>query len=163
TIQLVDKSLVIADEQDGQQRYRMLETIREYARETLSGAGESDAVRSRHLDYFLGLAEREPPGGFNSLVLMSLNRERDNLRAALRWAIDSGDAGRAVRLGGALWDFWSVNGHYTEGRAWLADILALPAGVDDESSGAARARALQTAGHLANAQADYASALTVLN
>jgi predicted ATPase/class 3 adenylate cyclase len=163
TIQLVDKSLVIADEQDGQQRYRMLETIREYARETLAGAGESDAVRSRHLDYFLGLAEREPPGGFNSLVLASMNRERDNLRAALRWSIDSGDAGRAVRLGGALWDFWSVNGHYTEGRAWLTDILALPAADDGDGGGAARARALQTAGHLANAQADYASALSVLN
>jgi predicted ATPase/class 3 adenylate cyclase len=161
TIQLVDKSLVIADEQDGQQRYRMLETIREYARETLGEAGESDAVRTRHLDYFLGLAEREPPGGFNSSVLTSLNRERDNLRAALRWAIDAGDAARAVRLGGALWDFWSVNGHYTEGRAWLNDILALPDAAD--VSDASRARALQTAGHLANAQADYASALAVLN
>jgi predicted ATPase/class 3 adenylate cyclase len=160
TIQLVDKSLVVADEQNGQERYRMLETIREYARESLSEAGETDGVRCRHLEYFLSLAEREPSGSFNAALLASLDRERDNLRAALRWAVESQDVDQALRLGAALWDYWSVRGFYTEGRAWLNEILAIP-GVSETVS-VPRVRALQTAGHLANAQADYANAEVLL-
>ena len=160
TIQLVDKSLIIADEQDGQERYRMLETIREYARECLAEARETETARSMHLEFFLGLAERSLPADYDPAVLAILSREQDNVRAGLRRAIDSGDADRAQRLAGGLWDFWSVRGYYTEGRAWLHEILAMP-GVETTIS-APRARALQTAGHLANCQADYVSASALL-
>ena len=160
TIQLVDKSLIIADEQDGQERYRMLETIREYARECLAEAGEADAVRDLHVDFFLALAERSLPADYDPAILAILAREQDNVRAALRRAIDSHDADRALRLAGGLWDYWSVRGYYSEGRVWLNEILAMPEVKTTISE--ARARALQTAGHLANSQADYVSASAVL-
>src|SRR4029077_11113141 len=69
TIQLVDKSLIIADELDGQERYRMLETIREYAREPRADSGEAEAVRDLHLEFFLGLAERSLPADYDPAVL----------------------------------------------------------------------------------------------
>jgi predicted ATPase/class 3 adenylate cyclase len=159
-MQLVDKSLVIADEQSGQERYRMLETIREYARERLAEAGEIDAVHGRHYDWFTGLAERSTPEGYDSQVLASVGKEYDNLRAALRWAIDSADSNRALRLAGGLWSFWSVRGFYTEGRAWLSEVLALADSGSVHS--AVRARALQAAGHLANCQGDYPAAAALL-
>jgi predicted ATPase/class 3 adenylate cyclase len=160
TLQLVDKSLVVAEEQDGQERYRMLETIREYARECLNEANEGDSVRDLHLAYFLSLAERASPAEYSPTHLTTLGREYDNVRAALRWAIDRKDAQRALRLAGGLWDFWSVRGYYAEGRAWLGEVLALP----DPEAGLRkqRVRALQTAGHLANCQADYTAASALL-
>jgi len=161
-MQLVDKSLVIADEQAGQERYRMLETIRAYGREILAEAGETRAVQERHHDWFMGLAEQAAPEGYDTQGLTSMGYEYDNLRAALRWAIDSGDAERALRLAGGLWSFWSVRGFYTEGRAWLREVLALDGGTTTGRSAAARARALQAAGHLANYQGDYHAAATLL-
>ena len=155
-MQLMDKSLLIADEQD---RYRMLETLREYARERLSEAGETESVRACHLEWCLTLAERSTPEEYNTTALADLGREYDNLRAALRSAIDTADSDRALRLAGGLWDFWSVRGFYTEGRAWLSEILELPS-VTRQTT--ARARALQTAGHLANCQGDYPTALELL-
>jgi hypothetical protein len=159
TMQLVDKSLVIADEHRGQLRYRMLETISEYARERLAEAGETEAVRSRHLDWCVGLAEHTRPEEYDTDFIAGLGHEYDNLRAALRWAIDTADSDRALRMAGGLWDFWSVRGYYTEGRAWLTDILALPSATAQTP---ARARALQTAGHLANCQGDYLAAAQFL-
>jgi predicted ATPase/class 3 adenylate cyclase len=155
-MQLMDKSLVVADELD---RYRMLETLREYGRERLSESDETKSVRERHLEWCLSLAERSTPEEYNTDALADLGREYDNLRAALRSAIDTADSDRALRLAGGLWDFWSVRGFYTEGRAWLSEILALPSVAPQT---AARARALQTAGHLANCQGDYATALDLL-
>jgi non-specific serine/threonine protein kinase len=138
----------------------MLETIREYARDCLAEAGETENVRGLHLDYYLGLAERALPADYDPAVLAILAREQDNVRAALRRAIETRDADRALRLAGGLWDFWSVRGYYTEGRAWLAEILAMP---DVRTTlTEARARALQTAGHLANCQADYVNASALL-
>ena len=156
--QLVDKSLVIAEEQ-GQDRYRMLETMRQYARERLTEAGEAQNVRARHFDHFLALAERATPEQYDTELLASLGREYDNERAALRWAIEDGDSERALRLAGGLWSFWSIRGFYTEGRAWLREVLALP-GIATHT--AARARALQAAGHLANCQGDYTMAAELL-
>ena len=157
-VQLVDKSLVIAEEHGGQERYRMLETIREYGRERLTEANETAAFKTRHADWCLMLAEHTRPEDYASNVAM-LGNEYDNLRAALRWTIDSGDSDRALRLAAGLWDFWSVRGYYTEGRAWLAEILAIPT---DTPHTVVRARALQTAGHLANSQGDYSTALDLL-
>jgi predicted ATPase len=159
TMQLVDKSLLIAEEHAGQQRYRMLETINAYARERLAEAGETETVKSRHLDWCMTLAERATPEEYDTDTLTSLGREYDNLRTGLRWAIDSHDSERALRLAGGLWDFWSLRGYYTEGRAWLTDILTLPSATDHT---APRARALQTAGHLANCQGDYLAAADFL-
>ena len=160
-MQLVDKSLVIADEQAGQERYRTLETIREYARERLAEAGETRAVQERHHDWFMGLAEQAAPEGYDTQGLASAGHEYDNLRAALRWAIDSGESERALRLAGGLWSFWSVRGLYTEGRAWLREVLALDGGATGRGT-VARARALQAAGHLANCQGDYSAAADLL-
>jgi non-specific serine/threonine protein kinase len=159
TVQLVDKSLVIAEEHAGQERYRMLETIREYGRERLAEAAETESIKTRHADWCLTLAERTRPEEYATDVLAILGREYDNLRAALRWTIESGDSDRALRLASGLWDFWSVRGYYTEGRAWLIEILALPSATQET---VARARALQTAGHLANCQGDYSMALDLL-
>ncbi|HLZ31996.1 MAG TPA: tetratricopeptide repeat protein [Chloroflexota bacterium] len=160
-MQLVDKSLVIADEQAGHERYRTLETIREYARERLTEAGELPAVQERHYAWFVGLAEQAPPEGYDTRGLATVGHEYDNLRAALRWAVDSGESERALRLAGGLWSFWSVRGFYTEGRAWLREVLALGGG-ESRPGIAARARALQAAGHLANCQGDYAAAADLL-
>jgi len=160
-MQLVDKSLVIADEQAGHERYRTLETIREYARERLTEAGELPAVQERHYAWFVGLAEQAPPEGYDTQGLATVGHEYDNLRAALRWAVDSGESERALRLAGGLWSFWSVRGFYTEGRAWLREVLALGGG-ESRPGIAARARALQAAGHLANCQGDYAAAADLL-
>jgi tetratricopeptide (TPR) repeat protein len=152
---------VIADEQAGQERYRTLETIREYARERLAEAGETRAVQERHHDWFLALAEQAAPEGYDTQGLASVGHEYDNLRAALRWAIDSRESERALRLAGGLWNFWSVRGFYTEGRAWLGEALALDG--DGHIRGTrARARAMQAAGHLANCQGDYAAAADLL-
>jgi predicted ATPase/class 3 adenylate cyclase len=158
-MQLVDKSLVIADEQAGQERYRMLETIRQYARELLVEVGESQTVHARHHDWFMGMAERATPEGYDTLGLASVGHEYDNLRVALRWAIESRESERALRLAGGLWSFWSVRGFYTEGRAWLSEALEIDG---DSARTAARARALQAAGHLANCQGDYAAAAGLL-
>jgi predicted ATPase/class 3 adenylate cyclase len=161
-MQLIDKSLVIADEQAGQERYRALETIREYARERLAEAGETHTVQERHHDWFIGLAEQATPEGYDTQGLASVGHEYDNLRAALRWAIESGDSERALRLAGGLWSFWSVRGFYTEGRAWLREVLALDERGPAQHGTVARARALQAAGHLANCQGDYSAAAALL-
>ena len=128
---LADQSLVVAEEQpDGAPRYRLLETLREYARERLEARGEAAAVRDRHAAHFLALAEAARPhfqGPHQAAWFARLEREHDNLRAALDWLLAAGRAGPALRLGCALYQFWDTRGHWREGRAWLARALALPA------------------------------------
>jgi non-specific serine/threonine protein kinase len=158
-MQLVDKSLVVAEEHDGQERYRMLETMRQYALERLAEAGETEEVRGRHFNLFMTMAERATPEEYDTQMLATLGQEYPNVRGALRWAIDHGDSEQALRLAGALWGFWSVRGFYTEGRAWLQEILTQPAATPSTS---ARVRALQTASHLANCQGDYGAAAVLL-
>jgi predicted ATPase/transcriptional regulator with XRE-family HTH domain len=135
-------------------RFGMLETVREYAEERLEESGEADAIRARHHDWCLALAERVPPEALDPRHVADLQHEQDNLRAALRWAIASGQAQAGLRLAVALFPLWYVRGSYAEGRAWLADVLAL--GADRPS--ARRARALSWDGHLAYAQGDFATA-----
>jgi DNA-binding CsgD family transcriptional regulator/Tfp pilus assembly protein PilF len=132
----------------------MLETIREYALERLSEAGEEQAVRRAHAEYYLALAEEAEPwlttGGQVSW-LDRLEDEHGNLRAALSWALERGEANVALRLGGALWRFWDVRGHTNEGRRWLEEALSLSAmGVES-----LQAKALNGAGHLAWSQGDH--------
>ncbi|HEX5504168.1 MAG TPA: BTAD domain-containing putative transcriptional regulator [Thermomicrobiales bacterium] len=128
--QLVDKSLVQVDVGGAEGRYRLLEPVRQYAAERLAAGGEAEAVAARHAAHYLALAEAAAPaltGPGQAAWLARLDRDHDNLRAALRWALDRGDAATALRLGGALWRYWGVRWHSAEGLAWLEAALALPA------------------------------------
>src|SRR5205823_5443019 len=126
---LVDQSLVVYEEQDGQARYRLMETVRQYARDRLLEMGEAGEVRERHLGFFLALAERAEPelrGSGQAAWFGRLEAEHDNLRAALEWSrTGSRDATAGLRLTGALWWFWSVRGHWQEGSDRLAEVLRL--------------------------------------
>jgi predicted ATPase/DNA-binding CsgD family transcriptional regulator len=116
---LVDRSLVHVGEEVPAARYRLLETIRQYADERLGESGEEDAVRARHLRFYVALAERAQPDmeGTGLLEwLPVLDVELDNVRAAFDWGIQTGAKGECVRLMSALWQFWFVRGHLTEGR-----------------------------------------------
>jgi predicted ATPase/DNA-binding CsgD family transcriptional regulator len=156
---LVHHSLARLEESTpGAPRYTMLATIRDVALEHLERSGQADETRRRHLAYYLHLAEQAEPhlwGPRQAQTLEQLGREHANMRACLRWAKQSGEAEQGLRLGAALWRFWSIRGHLTEGRAWLRELLALP---HAEQAGVARARALAAAGWLAEAQGDYAEA-----
>ncbi len=164
---LVEKSLVVAEARpDGTLRYRMLETLQQYALERLVESGEVDEARRRHAAGLLALAERaqgELRGPRETEWLARLGDEHDNLRAALRWAIDHGEAAVALRLGGALWRFWDARGHLGEGARWLEEALALDGDGDSAESELVRARAaaLNGAGNLARNRGEYARSATL--
>ncbi len=161
---LVAKSLVLAGEQADEVRYRFLETLREYAAERLRDAGEETMLCGRHRDWFLALAERAEPelrGPRSVPWLDRLERERENLRAALGWCLERGEAEPGLRLAGALARFWLVRGPYREMRGTLAALLTSPAAQERSTSiQAARAKVLYAAGRLAMRQDDSAAAAT---
>ena len=118
--QLVGKSLVVAEPGDMGVRYRMLETIREFARSKLIESGEADELRRRHLDWFLGMAERTEEDLLrgNQVSWHQLEDDHDNLRAALEWSIDAREVGASsppLRLAGALAEFWDMRCFLAEG------------------------------------------------
>jgi predicted ATPase/class 3 adenylate cyclase len=157
---LADKSLVTVDDQDGGMRYRLLETVRQYARDRLHEEGDAAAVRTRHRDFFLAFAEDTEPRLFGAdevALLKRLETEHDNLRAALAWSLETGDADPALRLAAALGTFWSRYGHWTEAREWLRRTLE--AGVDAEPG--PKARASSASAGLAWAQGDLSLARTL--
>ncbi|MFQ5794790.1 MAG: BTAD domain-containing putative transcriptional regulator [Candidatus Bipolaricaulia bacterium] len=160
---LVDKNLLRRKEQaDGEPRFLILETIREYGLERLEASGESEAIRRTHADYYLALAEQAEPkleGPDQRMWLDRLEVEHDNLRAALVWFEQNGEAEAELRLGGALWGFWHMRGYLSEGRRWLEGALAK--GEDRDVSASVRAKALHGAGVLTHEQGDYERA-TVL-
>jgi predicted ATPase/class 3 adenylate cyclase len=122
---LVDKSLVVFDEQAIEPRYRMLETIRDYARETLQEANESERMRDQHLRYFVRLAEHSEPflqSTQRAEWLPRLEAEHDNLRLALEWACER-ELEVARWLAGVLYWFWHYGDHLSEPRAWYARVL----------------------------------------
>jgi predicted ATPase/class 3 adenylate cyclase len=136
---LVDKSLVVAEGHSGEERYHLLETLRQYAGEKLLAAGEAELVRDRHRDWYLELAERAKPeliGPEQVTWLDRLEQERDNLRAALEWAVERGAADQALRLAAAVWRLWHVRDNPNEGWEWLLRVLAAPG-----AAGSTRARA----------------------
>ena len=149
---LVDNSLLYVRNPDGdeeQTRVIALETIREFGLEQLHAQDEADDVQRRHAMYYLQLAESAEPhlAGRDALTWVHrLERDHDNLRAALRWTHDH-DVVTALRLTGALWRFWSERGHHSEGSQWLARSLNLPH-VDD-STVTLRIKARIGAGRLA--------------
>lgn len=153
---LVEKSLVIVEEQGGAARYYLLETIRQYALEKLFDAGEAETVRTRHLAFFLNLAEEAEPQLRTAAQLTWLARldlEHDNLRAALKWAKGSGMLEAGLRLAGSLARFWYLRGFWKEGREWLRGLLVTlsPDQALPDSLARAKARALAGAGWLADA------------
>lgn len=154
---LADKSLVVVEERAGAARYRLLESIRDYAAEKLEARGETARCRARHFDHFLALAREAEPQliGKDQLAwLERLDAEHDNLRAALAHAAAaSDDVPAALGLVTAISRFWYVRGHVAEGRAWLARILALPGG----EGTTIRGKALNWAGVFAWKQRDYAA------
>jgi len=155
---LVDKSLVRRSENWGAIRFSMLETIREFGQQELRGSSDLDATLERHGVHYLDLALEAEPHLVAEDQVEWLDRcdvEHGNIRAALRWAIETGRAERAQEAAGALWRFWQQRGHIAEGARWFAEILALPSG---RSATAARAKALIGAGGIAWWQRDRESA-----
>ncbi len=139
-------------------RFTMLETIREYALERLAASGTMTTVREQHAAYFLAFVGRSELGGLDQVAWLDrLDQEHDNLRAALTYCLATGDTASAVRFGAALARFWYTRGYLSEGRQWLARILALPALAD---SPIPYANALNGASALAWAQGDQAAART---
>jgi predicted ATPase/class 3 adenylate cyclase len=133
---LVDKSLVVV-ESNGE-RYRMLETIREYAQEQLRLSGEASAVRERHLAYYSALVERLesalPSGAGQKQALDTLETDHDNLRSALTWAFETPEHGdSAIHMCGILYRFWARRGYWREGHAWCMKALERAPGTSDKS------------------------------
>ncbi len=161
---LLDESLLQQTEQEAEEpRLAMLETIREYGQEKLDASGETESTRQAHALYYLSLAEDaeiEIGGARQAAWLERLEREHDNLRAALQWSLEqTADEGSkaarnkeaALRLGGALRNFWIVHGHISEGRNFLDRALAAPGNID----AIVQAKALVVAAHLAFNQSDH--------
>ena len=145
---LVDKSLTQVDDLGPEPRYRLLETIRHYARSRLLESGEADRVRHRHLEWFLAYAERAEPelGSAGGPWWMDrLDADHDNLQSALEWAEITGRHETVLRLATALSLFWEARGHRHQGIGgrWFARALAV-----DDGPSVARARALWAAAHM---------------
>jgi len=124
---LVDKSLVAADPGAEAVRYRLLETVRQYARDLLDQHGAADAFRRRHADFFVGLAEAAEPhvrGAEERLWWDRIDAELDNLRQAMLWSLEVGETEKAMRIAGAIWRFWWFKVRFSEGTSWLQRALA---------------------------------------
>jgi predicted ATPase/class 3 adenylate cyclase len=154
---LVEQSLLRRGEDlEAEPRFEMLETIREYAAERLQASGEAQELAERHARHFLAVAEAaEPDLTRDPQAIARIDRDHDNFRTALRWAIDRGDSEVGFGLAFALWRFWHQRAHLAEGRDWFERILALPGA---ERRTLARARGLTGAAGIAYWQNDYAAA-----
>jgi predicted ATPase/class 3 adenylate cyclase len=153
---LADQSLVRVELVDGQTRFRMLDTIREFAAEQLTGSGERDEIERRHGAAFLALAETAAPqlSGVNQRRWLGrIERDHDNIRAVLDRAVAAGDASTAIRLGFAMWRYWQKRGHLAEARRRLEAMAAASWSHDDRTL---RARILEALGGVAWWQADLA-------
>ena len=151
---LLDKSLLWQEEGlEAEPRFAMLETIHEFALEKLEESGDAETIKRAHAEHFLALAEQAEPklwGPEDAAWLDKLEREHDNLRAALSQALEFEAAELALRLGGALRWFWFAEGYYDEGRRWLEEALIK----DGWASAEARAKSLDGVAWLAHEQGD---------
>jgi predicted ATPase/class 3 adenylate cyclase len=156
---LADKSLVRQEsEPDGEPRFRMLSTIREYAAEKLGERGEAEELASRHADWVVALVEQGAATVFGrdqKAILDRYEREHDNIRAALSRAVTEGHAEMAMRILAACWRFWQMRGYLAEGREQAERVLAM-AGTRDHVD--LRAAALEAAGGIGYWQADHEAA-----
>ena len=160
-IQLVNKSLVLAEQSQGEEtRFNLLEIVRQYALAKLTASG-ANAVRRRHAMYYVALAEARIKA-FNSVSLQTwhnrIETEYDNLRAALAWSYSTKDSGElGLRLAGALGWFWIRHGQYwSEGRNWLEGALS-HADVEQLDNKQLQAQIPQKLGSLSAVQGDYAA------
>jgi predicted ATPase/DNA-binding CsgD family transcriptional regulator len=160
---LLDKSLLLRHEQEGEEpRFRMLETVREYGLECLRELAELEQIQRLHAMYYLSLVEQAEPqlkGRQQIKWLTFLEQELENLRAALGWLIEHGEAEHTLQFCGALWRFWYLRGYWSEGRRWLALALQMKPLTDQT---ALRAKALYGAGELACYQNDGAATRPLL-
>ncbi len=158
-VSFVDKSLVRQDDTPyGEPRFRMLETIREYARERLAESPDAAATWRLHGEYFADLARLAEPellGTHQVEWLDRLEEERDNLRAAMYWAAESGRVELALATAGALWRFWHQRAHLAEGYDELTALLARP---DAGARTPGRAKALTGLGGVAYWRSDFEAA-----
>ncbi len=162
---LVNKSLlrkIAADPDTGVEvRFAFLEPLREYALEKLGERQEVELLQRAYATYFLELAqsvEAQWDRPIADAAIQQLDREYDNIRAVLHWATKGGDLAIGFWLSGALRKFWQRRGYYSEGRAWLEDLLAVDDEIADTAALAARLRGIDTAAWLASDQHDYARA-----
>jgi predicted ATPase/class 3 adenylate cyclase len=153
---LTNKSLIRQmDTGEGESRFFMLETIREYASERLAEAPDGEEIAARHARFYLDLAERAEPnlfGGEQASWLDSLEREHDNLRAAIESTARQGQVETALLLTGALWRFWQFRGHLREAAMRFTTVLELPGSSEHP---VARAKALEGAGGVFYWMADW--------
>ncbi|HWZ18401.1 MAG TPA: LuxR C-terminal-related transcriptional regulator [Ktedonobacteraceae bacterium] len=159
---LLDKSLIIQVEEEREARFTMLLTVRDYGLECLEKSGENEHVHKAHALYYIALAERFEPEYFGTqsiAVLDQLELEKENLRAALTWLVDSEERELALHLGATLWWFWYARGHLSEGRQWFERSLPGSERVD----ASVRAKALKSAGWIAFQQKDFDHAETLLS
>jgi predicted ATPase/DNA-binding SARP family transcriptional activator len=151
---LVNKSLLGVEQRGGEARYRLLETLRRYSQGKLHASGQRAELCQRHSSWYLTFAEQAASALFGveqQVWLERLEREHDNLRAALQWVLEQSDAEAALRLANALWNFWHLHAHLSEGRQWLEAVLAQ----SDKESPLQRAKALDGLGLLASLQGEY--------
>jgi predicted ATPase/class 3 adenylate cyclase len=141
---LVDKSLVVADDRGGRTRYRLLETVRQYAAEKLGESCEADTVRARHRDHYTAMAALldAPAGGNYEQHIEQADLEIDNLRAAFGWSRESSDIELALALASSLQPLWQARGRLREGLTWFDTTLADDNVQHCEVAPAVRARAL---------------------
>ncbi len=120
---LADKSLVTVEPHGGKARYRLLETVRQYASERLREHGDGSRLRSRHAEFFIGIAEAAEPHmflyGHEAVWFDRIELDMGNLRAAAEWCATDENANQGLRLAAALQWFWFVRGRFVEGREWL--------------------------------------------
>ncbi|MCL4299885.1 MAG: AAA family ATPase [Anaerolineae bacterium] len=160
---LAEKSLIqVEPHQAEPPRFRMLETIREYALVELVARGEFEAVRQRHAVYYLKLAQQTPVeamGARQQAWFNYLEREHDNLRAALHWSSEGEDSRLGLRMASSLWGFWWLRGHVNEGRRWLEITLAQNQEAPDEL----RLFGLEGLGTLTGWQGEYEQGVALLD
>ena len=141
---IVDKSLVIAETASGRTRYRLLETVRQYALEKLGESGEADDVRTRHRDYYMSMAAvlDKPASTGHQQRIEHVEAEIDNLRAAFSWSHERGDIASALQLASSLQPLWLARGRTGEGMAWFDAALGDKSAQQAEVAPAVRAGAL---------------------
>ncbi len=156
---LVDKSLVVADDSGGRTRYRLLETVRQYAAEKLGKSGEADTVRTHHRDHYTAMAaqlDNPPDDGYERLITQA-EIEIDNLRLAFAWSRDHSDRELALTLASSLQPLWRTRGRLREGRAWFDAVLTAEHVNHGEVTPAVQARALADIAVLGAMTGDYDS------
>lgn len=154
------RALSVQQADNDDPRFGMLETIREYAQEQLAAHPDAAVTRQKYARYYSAMAETAAAqweGPTADRIGAQLQRDYDNIRAVLQWALES-DSILGLRLATALRVFWQSRGYYSEGRAWLQQLLALEQRTDDREAITARLNATHTAAWLASDQHDYASA-----